>query len=235
MPRLASVSAWTRLGAGHPPSRAPYRGKHPIDPPGSGSNTERPKRRSSRWHCHRRDEQARRRRVWHTIGTHPVAALVPSDNQDDAAAGVDRGNQPANSPPTRSRCPRGRIRQFACAERISSRRYPYVHRSCAGRAARVEATTAKPRASTSETRCPASARRASDPATRPATISWPPSGPTSSHRKTAHSQTGRPPQKEFPGHRSTLGLAGPQKGLQSLTGQLPLPTPHTLKWLEQAG
>ena len=39
------------------------------------------------------------------------------------------------------------IRPFACAERISSRRNPYVQRPCAGRAASVAATTAKPSAS----------------------------------------------------------------------------------------
>ena len=53
----------------------------------------------------------------------------------------------------------------ACAERISSRRKPYVQRPCAGRDAIVEATSANPSAAASEIRCPASASRASEPAT----------------------------------------------------------------------
>src|SRR5581483_11242436 len=62
-------------------------------------------------------------------------------------------------------------RPFACAARISSRLKPYVQRPAAGRAAIVAAAAAKPRAATSEIRCPASASRANDPARIPATIS----------------------------------------------------------------
>ena len=47
------------------------------------------------------------------------------------------------SPPNTIQMPTSRSsRPFACAERISSRRKPYVHRPCAGRAAIVAATSA---------------------------------------------------------------------------------------------
>ena len=83
-----------------------------------------------------------------------------------------RGRRPAKpdggSRRTRSRCPRARAASpFAWAERISSRRKPYVHRPCAGRVASVAATSAKPSASASEIMCPASASSASDPARMP--------------------------------------------------------------------
>ena len=63
------------------------------------------------------------------------------------------------------------VTPLACAERISTRRKPYVMTPLAGRAASLIATIERPIAAASVSMCAESESSASDPTTRPTTIS----------------------------------------------------------------
>ncbi len=73
---------------------------------------------------------------------------------------------------------------FAAADRISARFQPNVHAPAAGRAARLIAHSAAPIAPTSESMCPESDSKASDPAMIAATTSKTMNAPSSSRAMT---------------------------------------------------